>query len=59
FFGDRPGVMDFVGVGIIVFAVIISFSSDNDPLPSHDLTSRHHAKITDEEGNIETIDVLD
>lgn len=59
FFGDRPGVMDFVGVGIIVFAVIISFSSDNDPLPSHGLTSRHHAKITDEEGNIETIDVLD
>ncbi|WP_418969675.1 EamA family transporter [Alloscardovia omnicolens] len=59
FFGDRPVIMDFVGVAIIVFAVVISFSSDNDPLPSHDLTSRHHAKIVDDDGNIEPLDVLD
>ncbi len=58
-FGSRPTILDFVGVGIIVFAVVISFSSDNDPLPSHDLTSRHHARVTDSSGKTEEIDIED
>ncbi|TCD53706.1 threonine transporter RhtB [Alloscardovia theropitheci] len=56
-FGSRPGILDYLGVGIIVFAVVISFSSDNSPLPSHDLTSRHHARVVNDEGQSEEIDI--
>ncbi|WP_143272249.1 EamA family transporter [Alloscardovia macacae] len=58
-FGSRPTWLDFVGVGVIVFAVIISFTSDEDPLPSHDLTSRHHTRVKDSEGRVEEIDIAD
>lgn len=59
FFGDRPVFLDYVGVAIIIFAVVISFSSDDSPLPSHDLTSRHHIGLKDEEGNIEEVEIDD
>lgn len=56
-FGDRPIFLDYVGVAIIVLAVVISFSSDDSPLPSHDLTSRHHVGMKDDEGNLEEVEV--
>ncbi len=58
-FGARPGVFDFLGVGIIVLAVMISFSSDADPLPTHELTSRKHTTMTNEEGKTEEVNVID
>ncbi|MFD0704306.1 DMT family transporter [Alloscardovia venturai] len=58
-FGDRPVLLDYVGVAIIIFAVVVSFSSDEDPLPSHDLTHRHHVGLHEEDGSVEEIDIPD